>query len=94
LSGSGHTSWVNLKIRGKSTVFCILVPRPKLERPSQWPWFRLLSCSWIPTQRLGRTAYVFLLKNMATAMNAECNCTRRQKQYILHLQKQIILKLS
>ncbi len=22
----------------------ILVPRPKLGRPSQWPWFRLLSC--------------------------------------------------
>ena len=46
----------------------------------------------IPTQRLGRKAYVLLLKNMATAMNATVR--GRQKQYILHLQKQIILKLS
>jgi hypothetical protein len=56
------------------------------------PWFRLLSCSGIPTQRLGRTAYVLLLKNMATAMNAKK--AYYKKQYILHLQKQIILKLS
>jgi hypothetical protein len=57
---------------------------------NEWPWFRLLI--GIPTQRLGRTAYVLLLKNMATAMNATVR--GRQKQYILHLQKQIILKLS
>ena len=71
---------------------CILVHRPKLGLPSQLPWFRLLSCSGIPTQRLGRTAYVLLLKNMATAMNAKK--AYYKKQYILHLQKQIILKLS
>ena len=54
--------------------------------------FRLLICVGIPTQRLGRTAYVLLLKNMATAMNATVR--GRQKQYILQLRKQIILKLS
>ena len=70
----------------------ILVPRTTLGRPSQWPWVRLLICLGIPTQRLGRKAYVLLLKNMATAMNATVR--GRQKQYILHLQKQIILKLS
>jgi hypothetical protein len=70
----------------------ILVPRPKLGRPSQWPWVRLLICVGIPTQRLGGTAYAFLPKNMATAMNARK--AYYKKQYILHLQKQIILKLS
>jgi uncharacterized membrane protein len=50
----------------------ILVPRPKLGRPSQWLWVRLLICVGIPTQRLGRTAYAILPKNMATAMNNEC----------------------
>ena len=80
----GHS----LKIR----LWFILVPRPTLGRPSQWPWVRLLICLGIPTQRLGRKAYVLLLKNMATAMNATVR--GRQKQYILHLQKQIILKLS
>ena len=70
----------------------ILVTRPKLGRPSQWPWVRLLICVGIPTQRLGRTAYAFLPKNMATTMNATVRGW--QKQYILHLRKQIILKLS
>jgi hypothetical protein len=35
---------------------------------------------------------LFLRKNMATAMNARK--AYYKKQYILHLQKQIILKLS
>ena len=30
--------------RARGTRWHILVPRPKLGRPSQWPWFRLLSC--------------------------------------------------
>jgi hypothetical protein len=79
-------------VTGPDQGFLILVPRPKLGRPSQWPWFRLLICVGIPTQRLGRTAYAFLPKNMATTMNATVR--GRQKQYILHLRIQIILKLS
>jgi hypothetical protein len=46
-----------LRSRDKSSSKSILVPRPKLGRPSQWPWVRLLICVGIPTQRLGRTAY-------------------------------------
>ena len=56
----------------------ILVPRPKLGGPSQWPWFRLLSCIGFPTQRLGRSAYALLPKNMATAMNATLATIKKQ----------------
>ena len=75
-----------------------IIPEPSFPsqgsqaRGTRLPWVRLLICVGIPTQRLGRTAYAFLPKNMATAMNARK--AYYKKQYILHLQKQIILKLS
>jgi hypothetical protein len=34
---------IHLGISDHSLVYTILVPRPKLGRPSQWPWVRLLS---------------------------------------------------